>query len=158
MPSIEDSGYNAPKGSNYRSPDSPSSISMSRPVCWQALSESSARGLAAEGVGPIAIGQPRLTYVLNAAYGIPKWPALSVDLNLTRLGAAPASLDNALYAHALNDLDLGSRYRFTVLGKPATLRAQIINLTNAKVWSTAYTPGLFQQAPRTLFVYLTADF
>jgi iron complex outermembrane receptor protein len=114
--------------------------------------------LAAEGVGPIALGQPRLTYVLNASYGIPKWPALSVDLNLTRIGAAPASLDNVLYAHALNDLDLGGRYRFTVLGKPATLRAQVINVTDAKIWSTAYTPGFFQQAPRTLFVYVTADF
>lgn len=114
--------------------------------------------LPAEGVGPIAFGQPRLTYVLNADYRVSRWPALSMDLNISHVGAAPASLDNALYVQALNQLDLGGRYRFTILGKPATVRTQIINLTNAKIWISAYTPGFSQQAPRSLFAYLTADF
>jgi iron complex outermembrane receptor protein len=114
--------------------------------------------LAAEGVGPIAFGQPRLTYVLNADYSAPKWPALSVDINVSHIGAAPASLDNALYNQALNQLDFGGRYRFTILGKAATVRAQIINLTNANVWNSPYTPGFFQQVPRGLLAYLTADF
>ena len=36
--------------------------------------------LAAEGVGPIAVGQPRLQYVANVNYTIPWWPVLSLDL------------------------------------------------------------------------------
>jgi iron complex outermembrane receptor protein len=114
--------------------------------------------LAAEGVGPIAFGQPRLTYVLNADYSGFKWPALSMDLNITHVGASPASVDNALYSQTLNQVDLGGRYRFTMAGKAATLRAQVLNLTNARAWSSGYSSGLFQQSPRSIFAYLTTDF
>jgi iron complex outermembrane receptor protein len=114
--------------------------------------------LAVDCAGPIAFGQPRLTYVLNAEYSVPKWPAMSVDVNVSHIGTAPASLDNALYIRTLNELDLGGRYRFTLLGKAATVRMQILNVTNANVWLSAYTPGFFQQAPRRLLAYVTADF
>ena len=116
------------------------------------------RDLAAEGVGPIAFGQPRLQYVINADCALPWWPAVSVDLAAIHFGSAPASVDNAFYSPAVTELNLGGRYKFTVLGKSSTLRVQIQNVPNSYWWTTVYTPGFFQwPGPRTVFAYLTAD-
>lgn len=114
--------------------------------------------LAAEGVGPIAIGQPRLQYVANVNYTVPQWPAVSLDLAAIHFGSQPASVDNGIYSPAVTELNLGGRYKFTVLGKHSTLRVQIQNVTDSYWWTNVYTPGLFQWAgPRTVFAYLTTD-
>jgi iron complex outermembrane recepter protein len=114
--------------------------------------------LAAEGVGPIAVGQPRLQYVANANYTLPFWPALSLDLSATHFGSAPESVHNDIYTPAVTELNLGARLRFSILGKPSNLRLQIQNLSNSYRWTNAYTPGFFEWAgPRTVFAYLTAD-
>jgi iron complex outermembrane receptor protein len=114
--------------------------------------------LSAEGVGSIAFGQPRVQATINADYKFPRWPAVSADLTIYHFGAAPASVDDATVDPALTALNLGARYRFTLLGAPATLRVQVQNLTNAYYWNMALSPGFAQFAPRTLFGYLTADF
>lgn len=114
--------------------------------------------LAAEGVGPIALGQPRLQYVANVNYTVPWWPALSLDIAATRFGSQPASIDNGVYSPAVTWLNLGGRYRFSLFGKNSTLRVQIQNLPDSYWWTNVYTPGLFQwPAPRTVFAYLTTD-
>jgi iron complex outermembrane recepter protein len=114
--------------------------------------------LAAEGVGPIALGQPRLQYVVNVNYTVPWWPALSLDLAATRFGSQPASVDNRIYSPAVTWLNLGGRYRFSLFGKNSTLRVQIQNLPDSYWWTNVYTPGLFQwPGPRTAFAYLTTD-
>lgn len=115
--------------------------------------------LAAEGVGPIAIGQPRLQYVINVNYTLPRWPSLSLDLAATHFGAEPASVDNRIYTPAVTQLNIGGRYRFTLLGKSSTLRVQVQNAPNSYWWSNVYTPGDFEwPAPRTVFAYITTDF
>jgi iron complex outermembrane receptor protein len=114
--------------------------------------------LSAGGVGSIAFGQPRVQATINADYKFPRWPAVSADLTIYHFGAAPASVDDATVDPALTALNLGARYRFTLLGAPATLRVQVQNLTNAYYWNMALSPGFAQFAPRTLFGYLTADF
>lgn len=114
--------------------------------------------LAAEGVGPIAVGQPRLQYVANINYTVPWWPVLSLDLSATHFGNQPASVDNNLSTPAVTWLNLGGRYKFTAFGKNSSLRVQIQNAPNSYWWSNVYTPGLFQwPAPRTVFAYLTTD-
>jgi iron complex outermembrane recepter protein len=114
--------------------------------------------LAAEGVGPVALGQPRLQYVANVNYTVPWWPAASLDLAAIHFGAQPASIDNVVYSPAVTQLNLGGRYKFTVFGKHNTLRLQIQNVTDSYWWTNVYTPGLFQwPAPRTVFAYLTTD-
>ncbi len=55
-------------------------------------------------------------------------------------------------------LGFGGRYRFTILGAPATLRVQIQNPTNGYFWNLGYSPGFSQYPPRGLFSYLTTDF
>ena len=114
--------------------------------------------LSAEGVGPFAFGQPRVTSVINADYKIPGQPALSADLTIYRFGTAPASVNDVTQNPALTVLALGGRYRFTMLGAPTTLRVQIGNLTNAYYWNMGYSPGFSQFPPRGFFGYLTADF
>ena len=114
--------------------------------------------LAAQGVGPIAIGQPRLQYTLNLDYTLPWWPALSLDLAAIHFGAEPASVDNRIYSPATTQLNLGARYRFTVLGKSSSLRVQVQSVTNSYWWTNVYTPGDFEwPGPRTVFAYITTD-
>jgi iron complex outermembrane recepter protein len=104
------------------------------------------------------VGQPRLQYSANANYRIPGWPSLSLDLSAIHFGAAPATVDNALYSPAVTELNLGGRFKFMTLGKNSSLRLQLQNLPNTHRWTNVYTPGLFEWAgPRTLFAYITAD-
>jgi iron complex outermembrane recepter protein len=114
--------------------------------------------LIAEKVGPIALGQPLLTYVANASYDLPWWPAVSLDASATHFGTAPASIDNGVYSPAVTLVMLGERYQFMAFGKKSSLRVQVQNLLATKEWSTQYTPGFFQfPPPRTLFAYVTTD-
>lgn len=115
--------------------------------------------LAAQGIGPIAIGQPRLQYAVNLNYTLPQSPALSLDLAATHFGSQPATVDNRVYTPATTQLNLGARYRLTGLGKSSSLRIQVQNLTNSYWWTNVYTPGYFQwPGPRTVFAYITTDF
>jgi iron complex outermembrane receptor protein len=113
--------------------------------------------LAAEGVGPIAFGQPKTYPTINANYTVPGLPNVSVDLSGFRFGVAPASVDNVVQNKAATILWLGGRYRFKLLGAPTTFRVQVGNLTNVYYWNMAYSPGVFQIQPRSYFAYLTAD-
>jgi iron complex outermembrane recepter protein len=114
--------------------------------------------LSAEGVGPIAVGQPRLQYVANVNYTVPWWPVLSLDLAAIHFGTQPASVDNGVYTPAVTQLNIGGRYKFTILGKNSTLRVQFQNAAGSYWWTNFYTPGYFQwPGPRTVFGYLTTD-
>jgi iron complex outermembrane receptor protein len=115
--------------------------------------------LAAEGVGSVAIGQPRLEYVATANYALPWWPAASLDLRLLHIGPSPESLDNGVYTRTATLLNIGGRYRFTAFGRNSTLRLQVQNVLDTNVWQQANTPGVFQwPGPRRFFAYLTTDF
>ena len=114
--------------------------------------------LAAEKVGPIALGQPLLTYVANASYDLPWWPATSLDASDTHFSRAPASVDNGVYTPAVTLVNLGGRHQFTAFGKQSSLRVQVQSLFATKEWVTQYTPGFVQfPPPRTLFAYVTTD-
>ena len=114
--------------------------------------------LGAEGVGPVAVGQPRLQYVANVNYTVPWWPVVSLDLAAIHFGSGPASVDNGIYAPAVTQLNVGGRYKFTVFGKHSSLRVQVQNAAGSCWWTNVYTPGYFQwPAPRTLFAYVTTD-
>jgi iron complex outermembrane recepter protein len=114
--------------------------------------------LAADGIGPVAVGQPRLQYVANVNYRVPWWRRLSLDLAVTHFGTQPASVDNRLYTSAVTWLNVGARYKFVAMGKDSSLRIQVQNVPGSSWWTNVYTPGLFQwPAPRTVFAYLTAD-
>jgi iron complex outermembrane recepter protein len=113
--------------------------------------------LAAEGVGDIAFGQPRSQFAIYADYKLPKWPAFSTDIALVHDSSVPASVNDAVQVQAQTVLNVGARYRFKVLGAPATLRVQLQNATNYNFWFVASSPGFSQFSPRSLFGYLTVD-
>ncbi len=115
--------------------------------------------LKAEGVGSIALNQARLTATLNASYILSRQPALSADISILHFGPYPASVDDLAQAPAGTLVALGGRYRFKILGAPATLRVQVQNLTNTYFWNLSFNAPLFTQyQPRAFFGYLTADF
>lgn len=112
-----------------------------------------------EGVGSIALNQARFTSTINASYRVPSLPALSADLAILHFGPYPASIDDMAQAPGGTLVALGCRYRFIVLGAPATLRVQIQNLTNIYFWNLSFNaPQFTQYQPRAVFGYLTADF
>jgi iron complex outermembrane recepter protein len=114
--------------------------------------------LAAEGVGSVAIGQPRLMYVATANYSFPRWEAASLDVSAAHVGTAPESLDNGVYTRPANLLNIGGRYKFTAFGENSTLRLQVQNVLATNLWQQLNTPGVFQwPGPRRVFVYLTTD-
>jgi iron complex outermembrane receptor protein len=111
--------------------------------------------LAAEGIGPLAFGQPHFQAMLNADYAFTA--ALSSDLTVMRFGRIPVSMDDRLVQATQTIVSVGGRYRFTIEGKAATLRVQMFNANNYYIWNFAYTPGFVQFTPRALFGYLTVD-
>jgi iron complex outermembrane recepter protein len=115
--------------------------------------------LKAEGVGSIALNQARVNATVNASYVIPRYPALSADLSILHFGPYPASVDNVAQAPGETLVSLGGRYRFKILGAPATLRVEIQNLTNVYFWNLTFNSPVFSQyQPRAYFGYLTTDF
>ena len=115
--------------------------------------------LLAEGVGSIALNQARLTATINASYKLPWRPALSADIAILHFGSYRASVDDVAQAPPGTLVALGGRYRFTILGAPATLRVQIQNLTDVYFWNLSFnSPTFSQYQPRAVFGYLTADF
>jgi iron complex outermembrane receptor protein len=115
--------------------------------------------LAAEGVGPVAVGQTRLLYVATANYALPWWPAASLDVRIVHISSAPESVDNAVYTRPATSVAIGGRYRFTAFGRNSTVRLQVQNAFNANLWQQLSTPGVFQYpGPRRFLVYLTTDF
>ncbi len=82
--------------------------------------------LAAEGVGPVAVGQTRLLYVATANYAMPWWPAASLDVRVVHVSTAPESVDNSVYTPAGTSMSIGGRYKFMAFGENSTLRLQIL--------------------------------
>jgi iron complex outermembrane recepter protein len=114
--------------------------------------------LAADRVGSVAVGQPRVMYVATANYSFPWWKAASLDVSTVHVGAAPESVDNGVYTLAFTDVNIGGRYKLTAFGKNSTLRLQVQNVLATNLWQELNTPGVFQwPGPRRVFVYLTTD-
>jgi iron complex outermembrane receptor protein len=113
--------------------------------------------LAAEGVGRNVLGQPHSQLLINLDYGLPKLAALSLDMGIYHFGSVPGTIDNAVYVPSVTVISLGDRYRFKLLGEPATLRVQVQNVTNSYIWNVTLSPGYLQFAPRAFVAYLTLD-
>ena len=114
--------------------------------------------LEAEGIGSTALNQAHLVATINASYKFLRQPAFSADISILHFGSYPASVDDVARAPAETVIAAGGRYRFRVLGAPATLRMQVQNLTNVYFWNLSFnSPSFFQYQPRALFAYLTVD-
>ncbi|HEY0296266.1 MAG TPA: TonB-dependent receptor [Bordetella sp.] len=144
--------------------------------------ELQAFGEAAQGVrllGGIALTDARLTQTNSPAtqgnrpYGVPdvqanlgvEWDTPFVQ-NLTLTGNAVYT--SSQYIDATNQQKIPSWIRFDVgaryvwqreNGKPITFRAQILNVTNRRYWSSySFTNSLAEGAPRTVMLSAQFDF
>lgn len=113
--------------------------------------------LATEGIGHIAVGQPRGFLQMNADYDVPKCPSVSLDMTVQRWGSAPATVDNSVDVPPYTMLNLGGRYRFVIHHAPATLRIIAQGLTNRPVWYVAQSPGYYRYVGRTFLAYVSVD-
>jgi len=67
-----------------------------------------------------------------------------------------ATAEDTLFIPARHVASLGGRYRFDLLGKPATFRAQLASVTNVYGFSNI-GEGYFYNPPRQFQMSLTVD-
>jgi len=108
-------------------------------------------------VGRRPVGSTPLTVIASADYRLPMWRAFSVDANFERDGRRVLSVDDTRHLPAYGQLDLGMRYRFKLLGKPAVLRVQGLNVTNRAEWDVVGSNALTVRQPRQFYAKLTTD-
>jgi iron complex outermembrane receptor protein len=82
---------------------------------------------------------------------------LSFDAALSHRGETPATTDNAVKVPARAQLDLGSRYRFTLGKTRATARFQLANVFNNRGFSVGGPGAYFPNGARSASAYLTVD-
>lgn len=108
-------------------------------------------------VGKRPIGQSSVLYDVSLDYRPASWPRLSFDVHVVGSGQQAASLDNRLHVPASIAVDLGARYRFSMGHVPATLRVQVINVTDEFTWYVASDGGLQPYEPLRATAYLIVD-
>jgi iron complex outermembrane receptor protein len=110
-------------------------------------------------IGQVPPGTPPHLIRANVQYDIPGWEGFSIDGQVEVTGSHYANRRNTLRVPSAAKLALGARYTFTALGAKATLRTQVLNLTNAYDWTVNGASGrLSPTSPRTFSVKLAADF
>lgn len=117
----------------------------------------SGAAVASGAIGRRPVGRSRLEAQATLDWrpgGTSPW---SVDAGLFHDGARIATSDNRVRTPAATTLDLGLRYRFRLGGRPMTLRAQLLNLTDDARWEVASDALYNPSDPRTAQVTLTAD-
>lgn len=107
-------------------------------------------------VGASAAGVSQL--VVNANIERRLSVGLSVDASLSHLGERWADTANSFKAPAITTLNLGTRGRFRLAGRPAELRVLASNVTGVEGYLVAPSGLLTPVAPRTVRAQLTVTF
>jgi iron complex outermembrane receptor protein len=110
-----------------------------------------------ESIGTQAVGQAHQSAQLALDYQIPDLHGLSVDCDVTALGRRPASIDNSAQVPGYRLINIGARYRFGLGRHSATLRVQVLNVTNTLNWAVQNDGGLDSFAPRRTWAYVVVD-
>jgi iron complex outermembrane receptor protein len=119
--------------------------------------EISTESPAAPPTGRSAVGLSHNQIQLSVNYQVPAWTGLSADAVLTHYGWSAASLDNRARLPGHTNLDLGIHYRFTMQRCPASLRLQVLNVTDEFSWAVNESGGLTPQARLRVQAYVTVD-
>ena len=110
--------------------------------------------------GNDANGVPKHTFNLGADWELPWVPGLSVNARGIYTAATPYNVENTLTLPSWTRVDIGARYRATLMGTPVVLRASVENVFNKSYWlssSTLLTVGTVA-APRTALLSAQFDF
>ncbi len=108
--------------------------------------------------GPLPVGPVPQRLSLSADWRPAFAPGLSLDIGLFHDGRQATTVDNRVALPARSFVDVGARYAFRLAGKPAVLRAQIINAggVNGVFLEDAGVYGPLDG--RVAQLYLTVDF
>lgn len=120
--------------------------------------EVSATRAGAATIGARAIGQNTYVAQMNADYQLPAWPGISLDLTLYSYGRREANADNSVSLPGQRFIDVGARYKFTLMGASASLRLLAQNIANTYSWALTDSGGFSPGPRRSLQAYVTADF
>jgi len=112
---------------------------------------------AQEPIGTRPVGQTGRLEQLGVDYRIARLRGLSLDCILAARGRRMARADNRVEIAGYNTLDLGARYQMTLGHSSATLRIQVLNVTNSSNWSVLSDGGLVPLEPRRGLAYLVVD-
>ncbi len=82
------------------------------------------------------VGIPNVKSNVLAEYHLPVLAGAFVNANWQHVGRRPIDDINSAYTPAYDVVDLGVRYTTSVLGRAATWRLTVNNLTNVHYWST----------------------
>jgi hypothetical protein len=116
-------------------------------------------------IGPDPVGQARDSGRVNIDYRRTPTAKTSFEGSLTYFGSRAASarmfaeLDGKQpQAPGYVTLDLGARYRFTIVGRRTTVRLQALNVLNARNWIVATSGGMTVTPERRFAVSLATDY
>jgi iron complex outermembrane recepter protein len=107
-------------------------------------------------VGRRPVGSARSYSNASADYVL-EGTGLSFDATFESLSSQTANTANTVTVPGRSVLHLGGRYRFKLLGRPATLRAQVYNIFDKYGWNVLGSGVYMYNAPRRYSVYLAAD-
>lgn len=108
-------------------------------------------------IGIRPVGQASRTEQLALDYQAPWFPPLSVDCVLSSLGSREANIENNVKIPAYSTLDMGARYHINIGQRSATLRLQVLNVTNTLNWFVQNDGGLQSLSPRRVWAYVIVD-
>ena len=109
-------------------------------------------------VGRKPVGQAERSATFNVDYRLPWMPELSLNLGIQHLGKRAGSVDNLLNVPGRTLVNLGGRYRFDLMKRPASLRLQVSNLFDDYAWNVTGGGGFRRVSPRRAQATLSVDF
>lgn len=108
-------------------------------------------------VGDKPVGQTHKLFKANVDYRPQALSSLSFDVAATHVGDRIASGDSINEVPAYTLIDFGARYRFQIYNSPATLRAQIANVTDEFSWNIYGNNSFGLMDERRYMVQLVVD-
>ncbi|MGE3332417.1 MAG: hypothetical protein AB7I36_02150 [Rhodospirillaceae bacterium] len=110
-------------------------------------------------IGAVPPGRTPQLVRFNANYAPPAWRGFSLESQIDYKGGSMANRLNTLKVPGTMLIDVGGRYKFTVLDSSASFRLQLQNITNAYGWSVTPSSGSFAyEGPRRFSARLAVDF
>lgn len=107
-------------------------------------------------VGEKPVGSVKSLSVASVDYGF-TGTGVSLDAILENSTAQVANTLNTVEVGGRTVLNIGGRYRFTLSGKPATVRAQVQNVFDKYGWKIVSGGAYVYNPPRRFSVYLAMD-
>ena len=112
--------------------------------------------VAAGLIGEKPVGTARQYSIATADYRF-RGTGFSLDATFEAISEQVATSDNSIEVPSRAVLHLGGRYRFTLFGKPATVRVLANNVFDEYGWNAVSSGVYVYNAPRRFTVYVAAD-